>query len=233
MQERNSGRRRRRSGDAIVGGASEAETRSKLCCRRDVLTERDDDFLNVNRGWWNGTAIVQGGLKIYTTNDKNKITLMWDVVNPSIISRIIVMDSFALIKEFTQYRQNQGWNLVWSEPLSKCEFYGWCGAFSICDPLGTYGLSEFECKCFPGFQPLVEVEWNMKMHRVVHEACGNGEGFIKVANVRTPYTSGALVDTNASWKQCEDECLRNCCCLAYTKLLVGLIYKILLLIRSL
>ena len=46
--------------------------------------------------------------------------------------------------------------------------------------------------------------------------CKSGEGFIKLAHVKVPDTSIAHVDMSLSLKECEQECLRNCSCTAYT-----------------
>lgn len=48
------------------------------------------------------------------------------------------------------------------------------------------------------------------------KSCKNGEGFIKLVKVKVPDTSWARVDMNLSWKACEQQCLRDCSCLAYT-----------------
>ncbi|KAG5525260.1 hypothetical protein RHGRI_031813 [Rhododendron griersonianum] len=46
--------------------------------------------------------------------------------------------------------------------------------------------------------------------------CGNGEGFVKVANAQIPDTSKARVWMSLSMHECKDKCMRNCSCLAYT-----------------
>ncbi|KAF2303575.1 hypothetical protein GH714_019383 [Hevea brasiliensis] len=62
-----------------------------------------------------------------------------------------------------------------------------------CEP---YNAGEFECKCLPGFEPKFPNDWYLKepsggcvrkRHGV--STCRNGEGFVKVANVKVPDTS--------------------------------------------
>ena len=45
--------------------------------------------------------------------------------------------------------------------------------------------------------------------------CNNGEGFVKLANMKVPDTSIAHVDMSLSMKECEQKCLRNFSCMAY------------------
>ncbi|XVF82390.1 hypothetical protein PTKIN_Ptkin16aG0043200 [Pterospermum kingtungense] len=43
----------------------------------------------------------------------------------------------------------------------------------------------------------------------------DAQGSVKVARMKAPDTSTALVDMNLGLKQCEEKCLSNCSCLAY------------------
>ncbi|KAI5386369.1 hypothetical protein KIW84_072773 [Lathyrus oleraceus] len=45
--------------------------------------------------------------------------------------------------------------------------------------------------------------------------CGNGEGFVKIVNLKAPDTSVAVAKGGLSLEECEKECLRNCSCAAY------------------
>nr|POE84810.1 g-type lectin s-receptor-like serine/threonine-protein kinase [Quercus suber] len=45
--------------------------------------------------------------------------------------------------------------------------------------------------------------------------CNNGEGFVKLARVKVPDTSIARADMSLSLTKCEQQCLRNCSCMAY------------------
>jgi len=46
--------------------------------------------------------------------------------------------------------------------------------------------------------------------------CRSGEGFLKLPSVKLPDTSKAVVNTSMTVKECEEACLRNCSCMAYT-----------------
>lgn len=39
---------------------------------------------------------------------------------------------------------------------------------------------------------------------------------MRVANVKLPDTSKAVVNKNSTLKKCEEECLNNCSCIGYT-----------------
>ncbi|XP_048438353.1 G-type lectin S-receptor-like serine/threonine-protein kinase At1g11410 isoform X2 [Pyrus x bretschneideri] len=45
--------------------------------------------------------------------------------------------------------------------------------------------------------------------------CRNGEGFVKMENVKVPDTSSIKLEKNLSLEACKDECLKNCTCLVY------------------
>ena len=46
--------------------------------------------------------------------------------------------------------------------------------------------------------------------------CNTREGFVKLARIKVPNTSKALTDMGLSLEECEQECLRNCSCTAYS-----------------
>ncbi|KAH7857489.1 hypothetical protein Vadar_013321 [Vaccinium darrowii] len=106
-------------------------------------------------------------------------------------------------------------------PKDICDNYGRCGVYGYCDSVLNTG-TEFECTCLPRYEPRSIDEWYLRdasggciRKREALSMCGNGEGFVKVANSKIPDTSKARVWMNLSMHECEEECLRNCSCLAY------------------
>ncbi|KAE8714935.1 G-type lectin S-receptor-like serine/threonine-protein kinase RKS1 [Hibiscus syriacus] len=101
----------------------------------------------------------------------------------------------------------------------QCDFYGHCGPNGYCNPY----LGDFECTCFPGFEPKSRQAWFIRdgtggcVRKRGISMCGNGEGFVKFPHVKVPDTSAAqaLADMSMGLKQCEEKCLRNCSCMAY------------------
>ncbi|XP_054795176.1 G-type lectin S-receptor-like serine/threonine-protein kinase At1g11410 [Prosopis cineraria] len=72
--------------------------------------------------------------------------------------------------------------------------------------------------------PVNPQEWNMRngssgcVRKKNMSMCQSGDGFVKVASVKVPDTSKARVNKSEtmSLKGCEEMCLRDCSCVAYT-----------------
>ncbi|CAN0924218.1 G-type lectin S-receptor-like serine/threonine-protein kinase RKS1 [Linum grandiflorum] len=99
----------------------------------------------------------------------------------------------------------------------KCDIYSYCGAYGKCDPSSAF-LSE--CICLPGYEPkslLGDGNGGCVRKRLKSSVCGEGEGFVRVRNVKVPDTSEAVwIDQGLNKVNCEEECRRNCSCSAYT-----------------
>ncbi|KAE8680179.1 hypothetical protein F3Y22_tig00111392pilonHSYRG00408 [Hibiscus syriacus] len=75
----------------------------------------------------------------------------------------------------------------------------------------------------PRFRPVWPERWNSADYTggCVHGKpldCQKGDGFIRIGNVKTPDTTNSWVSKTMNLKECRDECLRNCSCMAYTNL---------------
>ncbi|CAN1810899.1 G-type lectin S-receptor-like serine/threonine-protein kinase RKS1 [Linum perenne] len=150
-------------------------------------------------------------------NDKNEVSILYGITNASILSRMYVEES-GVVKRATW--NGHGWIEFWSAPKEQCDNYGTCGPNSNCDPSKP---DTFYCKCLPGFEPKSGRDWYLRdgSGGCVRKAggkstCRSGEGFVKVARVKVPDTSVARVEMGMGLKECEEECLKNCTCEAYT-----------------
>ncbi|XP_060669514.1 G-type lectin S-receptor-like serine/threonine-protein kinase At1g11410 isoform X2 [Ziziphus jujuba] len=181
-------------------------------------------------GHWNGirwsglgipAATVKFLFNVSFVNDNNEITYMWDVFDYLFSSRIVVNES-GLLQHFTwKEGAERGWNGMWSAPIESCDQYGHCSAFGLCD---SSNAEQFECICLPGYQPRSPTQWYMRdanqgcVRKPGSLICREGEGFVKVANVKLPDTSNVKVFASGlSLKACEKECLINCNCTAYAQ----------------
>ncbi|XP_024932907.3 G-type lectin S-receptor-like serine/threonine-protein kinase RKS1 isoform X2 [Ziziphus jujuba] len=179
-------------------------------------------------GHWNG--IIWSGLPATSVkfpfnasfvNDNNEISYMWNMLDSSILSRIVVNES-GIVQLFIWYKGSQrAWNEMWSAPADHCDPYRHCGAFGLCD---TGNAEHFQCTCLPGYEPRFPTQWYMRdaNHGCARKPgsliCRGGEGFVNVANVKVPDTSRVeVISSGLSLKACEKECLRNCNCTAYAK----------------
>ncbi|KAE8008638.1 hypothetical protein FH972_005130 [Carpinus fangiana] len=140
---------------------------------------------------------------------------MYSVTDPKILTRLVIDESGAV--ERLTWNDNK-WVTIWSAP-KECDTYGECGPNSYCDP---YDPNKFRCTCLPGLEPRSTRDWNMRdgsggcVRRQGVSTCRSGEGFVKLARVKVPDTSIARVDMSLSLEDCEQECLRNCSCMAYS-----------------
>ncbi|KAG5525258.1 hypothetical protein RHGRI_031811 [Rhododendron griersonianum] len=154
---------------------------------------------------------------ITQVNNRDEVYASYTWINASNPSTMFVNE----LGYFKMVQWVGKWVEFYSVPGDQCVGYGWCGAYGYCDPNNG---QDFECTCLPGYEPRSTEEWNLHdasggciKKREELSMCGNGEGFVKVANVKIPDTSKAHVWMSLSMHQCKDECLRNCSCLAYTR----------------
>nr|POF00744.1 g-type lectin s-receptor-like serine/threonine-protein kinase [Quercus suber] len=179
-------------------------------------------------GSWSGQGLTRAPemksklyncpLNVSFVNNQDGITIMYSIIEPEVYSKII----FVLGESgtFGRYTWVDGkWVRFWFNPKESCDIYLKCGPNSYCDP---YNGDEFECMCLPGFKPKSPLDWRFGdgssgcVRNQGVSICKSGEGFVKLACVKVPDTSVAHVDMSLSLKECEQECLRNCSCTAYT-----------------
>lgn len=188
-----------------------------------ILYKNDEKWWR--SGQWNG--IQWGGIpamshnnvfNISFVNNQNEVTVRWSVLDPSIYS-VITVDGSGQIQQLVWQGQQHGWVAIWSAPMDACDSYGKCGPYGDCNP---YTVSGFNCTCFPGYEPNSPQDWDIrdgsggcKRQEGSPSMCNNGEGFVKMENVKVPDTSAIKLDKSLGLEACEKECLSNCSCLAY------------------
>ncbi|XP_021666776.2 G-type lectin S-receptor-like serine/threonine-protein kinase At1g11410 isoform X2 [Hevea brasiliensis] len=153
--------------------------------------------------------------------DQEELYLLYHIKDASIIIKITIDDQ-GFNKWLRWQKSDNQWKEFWSTPKYRCDFYAQCGAYSKCDPSNP---DRYECSCLPGYEPKSPRDWYLRdasggcvrKRLESSSVCGHGEGFVKVENVKFPDTStAAFVGMNMSLVECEQECLRNCSCSAYT-----------------
>ncbi|XP_074565440.1 G-type lectin S-receptor-like serine/threonine-protein kinase At2g19130 [Curcuma longa] len=179
-------------------------------------------------GLWDGRIFSQIPelLPVYIYNfqvvnetDENYFT--YTVSNPNYFtSRCVIDPDSGQIRQLTWMENSNSWLLFWAQPRSKCSVYGVCGPFGSCHDLST----PF-CTCTKGFRIKSQTDWDLGdrsqgCERVASLQCSgqnNSEkdGFFTMANVRLPDNSLSLAMLGSS-QDCEQACLRNCSCNAYS-----------------
>ena len=144
-------------------------------------------------------------------NNQDETTIMDSTIlnlsDPKVFSKMVV-DESGLMKR-SLWKETR-WVEYWSAPQELCDKYLNCGPNSYCDP---YNVVIFKCKCFPGFEPKSSHDCMREKQGV--SMCNNGEGFVKLEQMKVPDTSIAHVDLSLSMNECKQKCLRNCSCMAY------------------
>jgi hypothetical protein len=166
---------------------------------------------------WSGVPVrIRNFLNYSFVNNQDEVTTMYGVTEPKVLFTRLVLNESGAVERFT-WNDNK-WVGFWSFP-EDCDTYGECGSNSYCDP---YDPDKFQCTCLPGFEPKSTRDWYLRdgsggcMRRPGASTCHSGEGFVKLARVKVPDTSIARVNMSLSLKECEQECLRNCSCSAYS-----------------
>ncbi|KAL4596924.1 hypothetical protein ACB092_12G199200 [Castanea dentata] len=144
-------------------------------------------------------------------NNQDETTIMdrtlLNLSDPNVFSNMVVEESGIMRRSLWKETR---WVEYWSAPQELCDKYLNCGPNSYCDP---YNVVTFECKCFPGFEPNSSHDCIREKQGV--SMCNNGEGFVKLEQMKLPDTSIAHADMSLSMNECKQKCLRNCSCMAY------------------
>ncbi|XP_039166659.1 G-type lectin S-receptor-like serine/threonine-protein kinase At1g11410 [Eucalyptus grandis] len=168
---------------------------------------------------WSGVPEITRAyiFNISFVNDPDEVSIMYGVIDASIITRMVVSESGS-VRRSTWHDGDRRWIEYWFAPKDQCDFYGNCGPNSNCNP---YDAGQFECTYLPGLEPKSPGDWNLGdgsagcVRRGGVSVCRSGEGFVKVARVKVPDTSKARANMSLNLKECKEECLRDCSCTAY------------------
>ncbi|XP_023741773.1 G-type lectin S-receptor-like serine/threonine-protein kinase At2g19130 [Lactuca sativa] len=147
--------------------------------------------------------------------NENESYVIYFVYDPSIITRF-VMDVSGQVQQLAWMETGKDWNLLWSQPKTRCDVYALCGAFGICRQ------TRFQfCNCLTGFKPRSEIDWDQSdfsggcVRKTDLQCGGNMEkaDFVMIkADNPSPNNSMAV----GSAGECRTICLNNCSCNAYT-----------------
>lgn len=151
-------------------------------------------------------------------NNKDEISIEYNVKDPNVLSRM-VLEEPGQVRRLTWQPNEHRWFQIWHGPKEECDNFKQCGSNSNCDP---YNAEKFECECFPGYEPKFGREWYLRdgsggcVRKGNASMCRSGEGFVKVARVKVPDSSKARVNGSLGLRECREECLGDCSCVAYT-----------------
>lgn len=168
---------------------------------------------------WSGIPQMNSDLHFIFTFvvQPDKIVYSYESVNKSVMT-LITLDPNGGLQRLVWLGGE--WRQYWRLPEDKCDEYGTCGAFGLCNVYYPEGV----CKCLQGFVPRTTVDWTLRDYsggckRKTALACsGGGDGFAKVSGVKPPDTENVTVVAGVGVDDCGALCLRNCSCVAYVVL---------------
>ncbi|XP_019189839.1 PREDICTED: G-type lectin S-receptor-like serine/threonine-protein kinase At4g27290 [Ipomoea nil] len=108
---------------------------------------------------------------------------------------------------------SQEWKIVFTAPTDTCDRYGYCGAYSIC-----YYDYYSSCRCLDKFLPENPVESGCVRRTRLNCQNASSDGFIKYSGVKLPDTMFSWFNSSMSLQECEQVCLKNCNCTAYSNM---------------
>ncbi|PKI72922.1 hypothetical protein CRG98_006622 [Punica granatum] len=169
---------------------------------------------------WSGVPQVTNDFlfNLSFVNNQEEVSYFYGLRNTSIFLRV-AMDPSGMIQRSILQPRDGRWNKFWAAPEEQCDHYSFCGANGNCNP---YNMDQFSCACLPGFEPKSPADWLLRdgsggcMRSPGASICQSGEGFVMVRHVKVPDTSRAHASMSLSLKECEQKCLRDCSCTAYT-----------------
>nr|ABP02072.1 S-locus receptor kinase SRK7 [Capsella grandiflora] len=147
------------------------------------------------------------------TDNSEEVAFTFRLTDHNLYSRLTINDA-GLLQQFTWDSTNQEWNMLWSTPKEKCDYYDPCGPYAYCD-MSTSPM----CNCIEGFAPRNSQEWASgivrgRCQRKTQLSCG-GDRFIQLKKVKLPDTTEAIVDKRLGLEDCKKRCATNCNCTAY------------------
>ncbi|KAM3714653.1 hypothetical protein ACB098_01G353600 [Castanea mollissima] len=188
------------------------------------LVDKEGDNIKVRPGSWNGLYFTgMPWLRLnplfkyeFVMNEK-EIYYDYKIPNKSIFVRYVLNPS-GIGQGFKWMDHTKSWEPVTTSQSDECANYAHCGAYASCN----INKSPV-CACLKGFIPKSPIDWNLAdwsggCVRGTPLGCNDGDGFLNYKGVKLPDTSSSWFDRNMSLKECEELCLKNCSCRAYSNL---------------
>ena len=140
----------------------------------------------------------------------------------SLLSRLVLDSSLGQIQMLIWI--NKKWILFSYYPSDRCNVYACCGAY------GYYDVSKtLMCSCLLGFKPRSLSSWRLRdssnscvrQNALVRTGNKSTDRFRRFTGMKLPEAKFAKTYSGLSDNQCQDICLSNCSCRAYTASRIG------------
>nr|GMC72368.1 G-type lectin S-receptor-like serine/threonine-protein kinase At4g27290 [Ipomoea batatas] len=169
-----------------------------------------------------GLAKNEGTSEMSVIVNTTGVFVSYKVFNISTLLRIVVSSSgYVEINLWVDGTQREGWNTIRNVPTDGCDRYGYCGAYGSCN-YDNYPV----CACLNKFLAKSTAEWSRSEFsggcvRKTPLSCQNGsssDGFFRYSDIKLPDTKFSWFNTSMDLYECEQVCLKNCNCTAYSSL---------------
>ncbi|KAF7850310.1 hypothetical protein BT93_L5639 [Corymbia citriodora subsp. variegata] len=169
--------------------------------------------------WFSGSSQLRSN-PVYSFGfvfDQNEIYYHFNSLNSSFQSMLVLNDNGAA-QQFIWANRTQDWLLYSSIPMDDCDNYALCGRNGNC-----YIASSPKCVCLTGFVPKYPSDWEFGNWsngcvRRMELNCQGGDKFLEFTNVKLPDTRLSWFNKSMNLQECEQTCLGNCSCTAYSNL---------------
>ncbi|GFP80333.1 g-type lectin s-receptor-like serine/threonine-protein kinase at4g27290 [Phtheirospermum japonicum] len=187
-----------------------------------ILNKRGEAIVK-RVGPWNGARFsgAKGTRNGPTLRmNKNEVKYMEENEDPSVATMLKLLPD-GLVQRWTWDYVTGSWAVL-NLTKDECDSYNMCGAHASCDngkPPASY------CGCLDKFVPRDPVSWGRTdwsdgcVRRTPLNGCRGGDMFLKYSGIKMPDARNCTVNDQITLlSECEEECLRNCSCTAYTVL---------------
>ncbi|ESR65331.1 hypothetical protein CICLE_v10007674mg [Citrus x clementina] len=170
-------------------------------------------------GPWNGVTFSASSIKLNPifnssfVSNEDELYYTYILVDKAVFSRTLVNQTLSLRQRFVWSKATQSWELYTSVPRDQCDTYNLCGAYGICS------ISKSPvCHCLKGFKPKSEVyvERSQGCVRTKPLNYSRRDGFVKFNDLKLPDSTSSWVSKSMNLNECEEKCLDNSSCMAYT-----------------
>ncbi|KAM7504090.1 hypothetical protein LguiB_002994 [Lonicera macranthoides] len=188
------------------------------------LVGRKDSVEQYCSGPWNGLRFSgTPNLKpnpYYNYNfvfNQEEAYYAYELKDSSVATRLVI-NLNGDVQRFMWNDRNQEWTVYLKIQIDNCDKYASCGAYGRCRIDNSP-----QCGCLEKFEPRYQNEWdwadwsNGCVRRKPLD-CQKGDNFLKYTDVKLPDTRNSWYDRSMSLEGCKMVCLRNCSCVAYTRL---------------
>ncbi|XAR56618.1 Non-specific serine/threonine protein kinase [Bertholletia excelsa] len=167
-------------------------------------------------GPWNGLRFSgnQKANPIYRIGfefTQEEVYYYYELRNCSALFRMVLSPE-GVLHRFMWNDQASDWNLISRSPYDYCDTYVRCGPYSLCNVFNTS-----KCRCMNRFVQKDTSDWGRGCVRATPVDCRSGKDeFVKNSWVKLPDTRGSWFNTSMNLGECQEVCLKNCSCTAYT-----------------